>query len=56
MDTWTEQMNYPVVMVTKIGGNIRLQQKRFLQNKRANETGKYTSRYGQVIVLKSLWL
>ncbi|XP_068153828.1 glutamyl aminopeptidase isoform X2 [Drosophila tropicalis] len=32
MQTWTEQMGYPVVEVTKEGNNYKLTQKRFLAN------------------------
>ncbi|XP_052782181.1 putative aminopeptidase-2 isoform X1 [Mya arenaria] len=43
MDTWTLQMNYPVVMVTTNGSQLRFQQSRFLKNSAANDTGKYPS-------------
>jgi hypothetical protein len=46
MDTWTLQMNYPVVMVTvKPGGHLQVSQKRFMINPDAKDPGKYTSTY-----------
>ncbi|KAK3602015.1 hypothetical protein CHS0354_027018 [Potamilus streckersoni] len=44
LDTWTLQMNYPVVMVSRLGnGTIQLSQKRFLSNKFAKDPMKYIS-------------
>lgn len=48
MDTWTLQMNYPVVMVTVVNGRVRVQQKRFLQSPTARDPMKYTSPFGWV--------
>lgn len=46
MDTWTLQMNYPVVMVTvNSHGSMQVSQKRFLSNPDAKDSGKYTSPY-----------
>ncbi|XP_053377176.1 aminopeptidase N-like isoform X1 [Mercenaria mercenaria] len=46
MDTWTLQMNYPVVKITKLNGKIRLEQSRFLKNKNARDPEKYHSTFG----------
>ncbi|XP_052090870.1 uncharacterized protein LOC127727793 [Mytilus californianus] len=43
MDTWTLQMNYPVVMVTATSNGLRISQKRYLSNPDAKDPGKYTS-------------
>ncbi|XP_060551724.1 aminopeptidase N-like isoform X2 [Ruditapes philippinarum] len=43
MDTWTLQMNFPVVKVTKQNGKIHVEQSRFLKNKNARDPGKYHS-------------
>ncbi|KAH9512376.1 hypothetical protein Btru_039351 [Bulinus truncatus] len=46
MDTWTLQMNFPVVTVTQVFGSadgIIVQQERYLQNPAAPEQGKYVS-------------
>ncbi|XP_056008322.1 putative aminopeptidase-2 isoform X2 [Ostrea edulis] len=48
MDTWTLQMNYPVVMVTVVNGKVRVQQKRFTQNPTAKDPQKYTSPFGYI--------
>lgn len=48
MDTWTLQMNYPVVKVTVVNGKVRVQQKRFLQNPSAHDPQKYISPFGWV--------
>lgn len=54
MDTWTLQMNYPVVTVTRLDdGGLRVTQKRFLSNPQAQDPLKYTSQFGSVSV--SLW-
>ncbi|XP_046380097.2 aminopeptidase N-like [Haliotis rufescens] len=46
MDTWTLQMNYPVVMVIREGTRIRVSQQRFLTDPNAKDPGKYTSSFG----------
>jgi hypothetical protein len=51
MDTWTLQMNYPVVMVTVINGKVRVQQKRFTQNPTAKDPLKYVSKFGYVVLV-----
>ncbi|KAH9512377.1 hypothetical protein Btru_039352 [Bulinus truncatus] len=46
MDTWTLQMNYPLVTVTRASGvsnALTVQQERYLQNPDAPELGKYVS-------------
>ena len=44
MDTWTLQMGYPVLTVTKKSGNTyTVSQERFLYDRNANLTSKYTS-------------
>lgn len=54
MDTWTLQMNYPVVTVTRLdNGHLRVTQKRFLSNPQAQDPLKYTSQFGSVSL--SLW-
>lgn len=54
MDTWTLQMNYPVVTMTRLDdGGLRVTQKRFLSNPHAQDPLKYTSQFGSVSV--SLW-
>ncbi|XP_067653450.1 uncharacterized protein [Haliotis asinina] len=46
MKTWTLQMNYPVVTVSRAGSNqLRLQQRRFLLDPSAIDPGTYTSPY-----------
>ena len=51
MDTWTLQMNYPVVRVTVQNGKINIRQTRFLSNPDATDPGKYTSSFGFVLLL-----
>ncbi|KAL4227197.1 hypothetical protein ACF0H5_015170 [Mactra antiquata] len=46
MDTWTLQMNYPVVTIHKQAGKLRMVQKRFLKNEHAEDPGKFHSTYG----------
>ncbi|XP_060566248.1 aminopeptidase N-like [Ruditapes philippinarum] len=47
MDTWTLQMNYPVVKVTyNSAGQITISQHRYLQDYNATDPGKYTSPFG----------
>ncbi|ESP00388.1 hypothetical protein LOTGIDRAFT_238559 [Lottia gigantea] len=47
MDTWTLQMNYPVVKVTKQGASrLRLTQQRYLRDPTATDPMKYTSKFG----------
>lgn len=54
MDTWTLQMNYPVVTMTRLDdGGLQVTQKRFLSNPQAQDPLKYTSQFGSVSV--SLW-
>ena len=44
MDTWTLQMNYPVLHITKKDGNkYTVSQERFLYDRKANVTSKYKS-------------
>lgn len=44
MDTWTLQMGYPVLTVTKKSGNTyTVSQERFLYDRNANLTSKYKS-------------
>ncbi|XP_048749587.1 aminopeptidase N-like isoform X4 [Ostrea edulis] len=44
MDTWTLQMNYPVVKVTVMAdGNVRITQKRYLRDYGSTDPGKYVS-------------
>ncbi|KAK0065103.1 thyrotropin-releasing hormone-degrading ectoenzyme, partial [Biomphalaria pfeifferi] len=46
MDTWTLQMNYPVVSVSRDctgSKNLMVHQERFLVNRNASEIGKYVS-------------
>ena len=50
MDTWTLQMNYPVVRVTVQNGKINIRQIRFLSNPDAVDPGKYTSPFGFVLL------
>ena len=48
MDTWTLQMNYPVVTVTRDFNNLDLvevRQERYLVDRSAEDPGKYTSDY-----------
>jgi len=45
MDTWTLQMNYPVVKVTRTGNSLQFQQSRFLKNSNAEDPGKYHSQF-----------
>lgn len=45
MDTWTEQMNYPVVMVTKRDQVLTLTQERFLIDAKAIDPLTYTSEF-----------
>ncbi|XP_053387798.1 aminopeptidase N-like [Mercenaria mercenaria] len=47
MDTWTLQMNYPVVKITyNRTGQITVEQHRYLQDPNAMDPGKYTSPFG----------
>ena len=49
MDTWTLQMNYPVVTLTRDFNNldiVHVTQERYLVNPDAEDPGKYTSDYG----------
>ncbi|KAK7090085.1 hypothetical protein V1264_009931 [Littorina saxatilis] len=46
MDTWTLQMNYPVVKVTRAGQSLTLAQERFLIDPTAKDPGTYTSEFG----------
>ncbi|XP_021377931.1 uncharacterized protein LOC110466016 isoform X1 [Mizuhopecten yessoensis] len=47
MDTWTLQMNFPVVSMTRIGGGkVKVTQKRYLRNPDAKDPGRFTSKYG----------
>ncbi|KAK6184957.1 hypothetical protein SNE40_007297 [Patella caerulea] len=46
MDTWTLQMNYPTVTITREGNNLRLTQKRYLRDPSAVDPMKYTSDFG----------
>lgn len=49
MDTWTLQMNYPVITLTRLdNGHLRVTQKRFLSNPQAQDPLKYTSQFGSV--------
>ena len=44
MDTWTLQMGYPVLNITKKSGNkYTVSQERFLYDRKANVTSKYKS-------------
>ncbi|KAK0040787.1 thyrotropin-releasing hormone-degrading ectoenzyme, partial [Biomphalaria pfeifferi] len=46
MDTWILQMNHPLVTVTRdcnSENSLVVRQERFLLNRNAPETGKYTS-------------
>lgn len=43
MDTWTLQMNYPVVHVSVQNGHLIASQSRFLHNKDAKDPEKYIS-------------
>ena len=38
MDTWTLQMGYPVVNVTREGSKLKLEQERFLLNPRGTHS------------------
>ncbi|XP_053387121.1 aminopeptidase N-like [Mercenaria mercenaria] len=47
MDTWTLQMNYPVVTVTQNrAGQITISQHRYLQDPNATDPGKFISPFG----------
>ncbi|KAK7475553.1 hypothetical protein BaRGS_00033186, partial [Batillaria attramentaria] len=46
MDTWTLQMNYPVVMVARQGQNLTLKQQRFLKDPTAKDPEKFISPFG----------
>lgn len=46
MDTWTLQMNYPVVKVLRQNGKLHVEQSRFLKNENAEDPDKYHSPYG----------
>lgn len=46
MDTWTLQMNYPVVTVKRIEQTLSLTQNRFLRNPTAKDIGTYQSPFG----------
>ena len=46
MDTWTLQMNYPVVTLTQSDrDNVKVTQTRFLRDRTAKDPGKYVSPY-----------
>ena len=46
MDTWTLQMNYPVVTLTQSDkDNVKVTQTRFLLDRNAMDPGKYASPY-----------
>ena len=46
MDTWTLQMGYPVLKITKKGGNkYTVSQERFLYDRTANVTSKFKSQF-----------
>ena len=45
MDTWTLQMGYPVIKVTRNGGKVTATQERFLLNPRGNLSTEFTSPY-----------
>jgi aminopeptidase N len=49
MDTWTLQMGYPVVTVSRHKNIVNATQERFLFNPRANLTEEFTSPYGCVV-------
>lgn len=51
MDTWTLQMGYPVVTVSRSGSEISATQQRFLFNSHSNFTEEFTSPYGLVMML-----
>ncbi|XP_069101890.1 uncharacterized protein [Argopecten irradians] len=47
MDTWTLQMNFPVVTVTRLDGSkVKVTQNRYLRNPDAKDPGRFTSKYG----------
>ncbi|XP_012944386.1 endoplasmic reticulum aminopeptidase 1 [Aplysia californica] len=48
MDTWTKQMGYPVVLMSRDKGKLQLMQERFLISgeKSAVDDGKFTSPFG----------
>lgn len=47
MDTWTLQMNFPLVTVRVSGQNsITVTQERYLSDPTATDTGKYKSPFG----------
>ncbi|GFO47453.1 aminopeptidase n [Plakobranchus ocellatus] len=49
MDTWTQQMNYPVVTVScdpKSPGQISLRQERYLEDPTAEDPGNFKSQFG----------
>jgi len=46
MDTWTLQMGYPVITVTRTGNKIKASQERFLYNPRGNQTEEFQSAFG----------
>jgi len=50
MDTWTLQMNYPLVNVHVENGQLVVRQNRFLKNKDATDPGKYppTNKYNTI--------
>jgi len=50
MDTWTLQMGYPVVTVTRTGSQISATQQRFLFSSQSNFTEEFTSPYGLVLL------
>lgn len=51
MDTWTLQMNFPVVTMEKEGSNLRLEQSRYLMDPTATDPGTFTSPFGLVITV-----
>jgi aminopeptidase N len=46
MDTWTQQMGYPVVIVTRQGGKVTARQERFLLNSRGKISQEFNSPFG----------
>ena len=43
MDTWTRQMGYPVVSLSRDGAKVKATQERFLYNPRSTHKGEFTS-------------
>ncbi|XP_041356302.1 aminopeptidase N-like [Gigantopelta aegis] len=47
MDTWTLQMNYPTIRVTRANANtLKISQSRFLKDPTATDPGKFISTFG----------